>query len=335
MRCPDLSDLPPPGARTGWPWDQPGLCLPEAHPGGRPWPRISLVMPCLNAGAYIEEALRAVLLQGYPDMELIVCDGGSTDGTVDTIRRYERWLTSWTSGKDKGQSHAINAGLAKTTGELFNWVNADDMLAPNAMATLAGLYLANPGCVGVFGAMEAFDEDGTRHVWRTFGGGKQEIGLWGWAAFLPQPAALFKCGVCKDIGGINEKLHYVMDIELILRLADRGPFAVDNKPVYRFRRHAGSKTIRGEMAGMVELIAAEFELGMPEVAERWLKWRMEGHARSAIGALKDDEIARMVDGWSYAKVARYLGRRLRRNIALRFAPGRRRTGGEAGPGGAS
>lgn len=321
MRCPSLAELPPaPAGKTGWPWFLPNDqgALPNSLPS--PLPSISIVMPCFNAAQFIEEALRAVLLQNYPEFELIVIDGGSTDGTVEVIKRYEPWLKYWASEKDRGQSHAINKGLVRTTGELFNWANADDIMCPNAFMTLADLYLKNPKCAGVFGAMEVFDEKGYQNTWHPIPGDKEEIGVWGKSAFLPQPAALFPCQLCKDIGGVNEALHYVMDVDLILRLADHGPFAVTKSPTYRFRHHQESKTVRGNVAGMVELIAAEFNLGMSGVAEKWLAWRMEGQAKNAVAGISDEEIEKVLSGWSYRKLSRYIGQRLMNNIKIRFRP---------------
>src|SRR5579885_3553995 len=128
MRCPTLAELPPPPAgKTGWPWTIETPALPASRADGSPWPRISIVTPSYNQGQFIEETIRSVLLQGYPDLEYIVIDGGSTDQSVEIIRKYERWLTYWVSEKDRGQAHAINKGFSSVTGELFNWINSDDL----------------------------------------------------------------------------------------------------------------------------------------------------------------------------------------------------------------
>jgi len=121
MRCPRLKDLPsPPHGKKGWPWTEETPPLPDTMPDGRPWPRISIVTPSYNQAEFIEETIRSVLLQGYPDIEYIIIDGGSTDGSVKIIKKYEPWLTYWVSEPDRGQSHAINKGMKRATGEILN-----------------------------------------------------------------------------------------------------------------------------------------------------------------------------------------------------------------------
>jgi len=275
-------------------------------------------MPCLNAEHYIEEALRSVLLQGYPDLELIVFDGGSSDGTVEIIKRYAPWLTYWVSEPDRGQSHAINKGLDLSTGELFNWFNADDVMCPGALYILADLYMKNSESAGVVGVVQVFNDKGNLETLRPVVGTKEEFGNWAFPAFIPQPGALFKCSLCKSVGGLNEKLHYVMDIELIMRLAEHGRYTTTDQIITNFRQHPGSKTVQGDVAGLVELIAAEFAMGLPGVAETLLKRRMAGHAGLTIDRLDNTEIARIVDRWSYRKIGAYLVRRFWKNVRLRM-----------------
>src|SRR5689334_6100335 len=117
MRCPRLTGLPPPPpGRTDWPWTVETPQLPALRPDGSAWPRISIVTPSYNQGQFIEETIRSVLLQGYPDLEYIVIDGGSSDDSPAIIAKYAPWLTHWVSEPDRGQAHAINKGLVHATG---------------------------------------------------------------------------------------------------------------------------------------------------------------------------------------------------------------------------
>ena len=115
MRSPELGQLPtPPAGKTGWPWTVETPPLPPERPDGSPWPQISIVTPSYNQGQFIEETIRSILLQGYPDLEYIIIDGGSTDESIEMIKKYGPWLTQWISEKDRGQAHAINKGLARS-----------------------------------------------------------------------------------------------------------------------------------------------------------------------------------------------------------------------------
>src|SRR5262249_45706804 len=116
MPSPTLEELPPPPAgRTGWPWTEGSPILPDVAPDERRWPRISVVTPSFNQSEYVEAAIRSVLLQGYPNLEVIVVDGGSSDGSVQTIAKYEKWLTRWTSERDGGPAQALNKGFKRAT----------------------------------------------------------------------------------------------------------------------------------------------------------------------------------------------------------------------------
>src|SRR5262245_48085578 len=138
MRCPTLAELPPPPAgKSGWPWTAETRALPSYRPDGSVWPRLSIVTPSYNQGEFIEETIRSVLLQGYPNLEYIIMDGRSDDNSVDIIKKYEPWLASWSSEKDAGQADAINRGMANASGAYLNWLNSDDALLENCCAFVA------------------------------------------------------------------------------------------------------------------------------------------------------------------------------------------------------
>lgn len=151
-----------PYGKTGWPWTEGSDLLPDRMPDGSDWPKISIVTPSFNQAQYLEETIRSVLMQGYPNLEYMIIDGGSTDGSIEIIKKYEPWLAYWVSEPDCGQSHAINKGWKRSGGDLLAWLNSDDFLARNALETVAIQYSAcEKGKVGfIHGKAIVIDEEG-------------------------------------------------------------------------------------------------------------------------------------------------------------------------------
>jgi glycosyltransferase involved in cell wall biosynthesis len=258
LRCPTLKDLPPPPTgKAGWPWTQESQQLPDRTSDGVPWPRISIVTPSYNHGRFIEEAIRSVLLQGYSDLEYIIIDGGSTDQTVEIIKKYEPWLTYWESEPDRGQSHAINKGLAKSTGRLFNWHNSDDVLMPNSLATAAAAILKYPQAGYVHGGCILIDAEGTVYGnrTRTYDGKITfEPDLAEAVATLQtgyQPGCLMDKGLAVKAGMLDENMHYIMDVDILLRIAlVRPPLHISTPLVYvRIHPAIKSKQWNNQRAG--------------------------------------------------------------------------------------
>jgi glycosyltransferase involved in cell wall biosynthesis len=250
LRCPSLRDLPPPPeGKTGWPWTEQSEPLPETAPDGRHWPKISIVTPSYNQGQFIEEAIRSVLLQGYPNLEYIIVDGGSTDETVDIIKKYEPWLAYWESEPDRGQSHAINKGLLKSTGRFFNWHNSDDVLTPNSLATMASAMIKYPQAGYVHGYRVLIDYKSVIQP-------GNEPARSDKVSFLPelttaistlksgyQPGCLMDRQLVVEVGMVDENLHYIMDIDILLRIAlVRCPIYIAFPAVY-IRIHPDTKSL--------------------------------------------------------------------------------------------
>jgi glycosyltransferase involved in cell wall biosynthesis len=242
--CPTLEDLPlPPDGKSGWPWTEESAKVPDKMPDGRLWPKISIVTPSYNQGQFIEEAIRSILLQGYPDLEYIIIDGGSTDRTVEIIKKYEPWLAYWESKPDKGQSHAINKGLEKSTGKLFNWHNSDDILMPDSLTTIAkaGYIHGKRIFINNVGNLWGCNKDGYNNT----------------ISFSPelaasvsalktgcQPACLMGRDLVIQAGRVDENLHYIMDIDLLLRIAlVKPPIHIDSPFVY-VRAHPDTKSLQ-------------------------------------------------------------------------------------------
>ena len=131
-----LSSLSSANKNNGCPWNEEIQKFSQTMLDGSPWRKISIVTPSFNQADFIEETIRSVICQGYPNLEYIIIDGGSTDGSVEIIKKYEEYLSYWVSEPDRGQAHAINKGISRITGDIFGWINSDDMLLPGSLSTI-------------------------------------------------------------------------------------------------------------------------------------------------------------------------------------------------------
>lgn len=239
--APTLQELPPPPAgRSGWPWTE----VPEAPLVEGEWPKVSIVTASLNQGAFIEETLRSVLLQGYPNLEYIVMDGGSTDHTIEVLHRYSPWLTHWTSEPDRGQSHAVNRGWARATGRIWAWLNSDDVYLPGAIARAVHALVSAPEVDLVYGSAVFVDEEGRDlgpYPGRPVARGWRGLAFWkGWD--VPQPTVFFRRELVEAVGGLDEGLHYGMDYEWIQRSLAQRRIQCLPDTLAEYRMHAKSKT---------------------------------------------------------------------------------------------
>ena len=158
MHCPSFVDLPPPSSdKIGWPWNEDSIDISISTLSWESCPRISIITPSYNQAQFLEETIRSVLLQGYPDLEYIVMDGGSSDNSAEVIQKYEPWLAYWESEQDRGQCHAINKGWNRITGEITGWLNSDDIYRPGALRYVMEAFRHNPDAVVVVGACALTD----------------------------------------------------------------------------------------------------------------------------------------------------------------------------------
>jgi glycosyltransferase involved in cell wall biosynthesis len=240
MRCPTLAEFPPPPpGKIGWPWTTESLQVPYTMPDGKSWPRLSIVTPSYNQGQYVEETIRSVLLQGYPNLEYFLIDGGSTDGSVETIRKYERWLTNWVSEKDRGQAHAINKGWKLSSGDIFQWINSDDVLLPNVLSFVAARC---PKSGALAAAVEAFDDAETRDLSANLNLNLRN--LVNNECKFRQPGLWLSLEASRACFPLDETLHYAFDWKMLWDLLVTCPCVDEySKPTTRFRLHSGSKTV--------------------------------------------------------------------------------------------
>lgn len=257
MRCPILSQLPaPPRGKSGWPWTEESPQLPEAMSDGHPWPRISIVTPSYNQGRFIEETIRSILLQGYPDLEYIIMDGGSTDNSVEIIEKYGKWLTYWVSEPDRGQSAAINRGFKKASGQIYTWLNSDDYLLKNALINVSTAYRVSPRAGGWFGGCLTVDVKG-KIMWTQWPNRLDAEGLAdGNRNSVWQPACFFSEKAWQESGPLEEDLYYGMDFDLWLKIAKRFSIEKVNDVLAAVRFHKNAKTHRdtGQMYAIQCLI---------------------------------------------------------------------------------
>ncbi|MFW9930066.1 MAG: glycosyltransferase, partial [Candidatus Thorarchaeota archaeon] len=189
------------------------------------YPRITIVIPSFNQGKYLERTVKSILEQNYPDLEFIIIDGGSSDNSVDVIKKYEDVFSYWVSEKDNGQADAINKGLARATGAIFNWINADDYLEPGALLRVAETYKNNPEAAGWIGACRRIDElENILNVIYPNNLTLSNIGEnWNGRQFY-QPACFLNTKMVKELNGVDEKLNAPFDLDLWIRILKLAEF---------------------------------------------------------------------------------------------------------------
>ena len=224
-------------------------------PNPSPQPKISIVTPSLNQGRFLEQCLQSVLAQDYPNLELILIDGGSTDQTSEIIQKYKQHLTYWVSEPDKGQSDAINKGFRNASGELVAWLNADDYYLENCLINVASAYQLHPDASFIFGDGVRVDEHGQQKS--TFWQGQQPVfdrtALIYGLNYILQPASFINLSHLKEINFLNPDLHYGMDTDLWIRLSEIAePFAIP-AVLAASREYGETKTSSGSFARIEEL----------------------------------------------------------------------------------
>ena len=200
---------------------------------------VSIITPSFNQARYLETTIQSVLSQDYPRLEYIVIDGGSNDGSVEIIKKYENHLAYWISEKDKGQADAINKGLARANGEILAWLNSDDYYLPNAISIAGKIFEENPDIGMVYGDMLAVDEHGQTINHLKY----KQLSLEDLLCFqiIGQPAVFFRRETFEKAGGLETTFHFLLDHHLWIRIAQQGKILHVPQTWAAARYHAEAK----------------------------------------------------------------------------------------------
>ncbi len=233
-----------------------------------PFPKVTIVTPSYNQASFLEQALQSVLSQGYPNLEYIVVDGGSADGSAEIIAKCADQLAWWVSEKDRGQAEGINKGLARATGEIVAWLNSDDLYQPDAIAGAVAAFEAAPEAGMVFSDVLAID-----------GAGKpincMRYGDWGLDELMTfhiigQPGVFMRRSVLAQAGFLDLDYHYLLDHHLWLRMAQYAPIRHVPAVWAAGRFHAEAKNVaQAAEFGREAYRIAAWMPSQPGLAERY------------------------------------------------------------------
>jgi len=208
------------------------------------WPKISVITPSYNQGDFLEATICSVLNQEYPNLEYIIVDGDSTDASLDIIKRYSDSLAYWVSEPDRGQSHALNKGFAKASGDILCWINSDDCLADGALHFVGSHFKENPDISWLVGRCLIINEDGNTvgEFERNWQGFEHLLQFWK-GAMLPQPSSFWRREMITD-RKLCEDLHYSMDYDLWVSFAESSEPVLVEMVLAKYRMQPNAKTVK-------------------------------------------------------------------------------------------
>jgi len=223
-------------------------------------PLVSIITPSFNQARYIEATIQSVLGQDYPRIEYIIVDGGSTDGTVEIVKKYEGRIGWWVSEQDKGQTDAINKGFARAQGQILAWLNSDDTYEPGAVSAAVKYLMDHPEIGMVYGDCNFINEDG--RVIGRFGAAQTDYRLLRQGyAHIPQQTMFFRAGLWRQVGPLDPSFYFAMDYDLWTRLAARTRLKYTPQTWANFRLHTTGKTIAADDRCWPEMIRVHYRDG--------------------------------------------------------------------------
>ena len=250
------------------------------------FPLVTVVTPSYNQSAYLEATIRSVLEQDYPAIEYFVMDGGSDDGSIDIIRKYERRLAGWVSEKDKGQTDAINKGFARAKGKYLAWLNSDDLWLPGAVSAAVRALEADESLGMVYSDADIINGSGAVigqfHAKQT----NYTLVRAGYV-HIPQQTAFFRKSLWDKVGPLDTSFYFAMDYDLWVRLAAISTLRYLPQKWAQFRLHEDAKTIAADERCWPEMLRVHYRLGgsrwapivwkytIRKIAAPLIRWRRE------------------------------------------------------------
>jgi glycosyltransferase involved in cell wall biosynthesis len=230
------------------------------------FPKVSIVTPSYNQGRFIEESIRSVLQQSYPNIEYIVVDGGSKDESVEIIKKYQDHFAWWVSEKDRGHADALNKGFSHATGEILAWLNSDDVYFPDAVSEAVSILKAHPEVGMVYGDAELIDDSGA-----TIGqfASKQTDyrRMLRGSVHIPQATTFFRADLWRAVGPLDLSLFFSFDYDLWVRLAKVSRLLYVPRRWAKFRIHGEGKTVINDDRCYPDMLRV-----LEREGGHWLSW---------------------------------------------------------------
>jgi glycosyltransferase involved in cell wall biosynthesis len=267
-----------------WPWRDSIHEMDWSFPPNITWPKITIITPSFQQGRYLEETIRSVLLQRYPNLEYFVIDGGSTDNSIEIIQKYSPWLSWWISEIDRGQADAINKGFQKSESSIIGWINSDDLLLPESLWHIALAHVDTPDKI-IVGDVEEFSDPSSSVINKSNLVQQNELGfenfveIWNGKLMWHQPGIFFPSNLLSRTGLLDTNLEYAFDHDFMCRLLQVASVKYLRHPVARFRLHDSSKTVQK---------APDFLMELSLVIQRYwglLPPDLKNHRKQALAAL--------------------------------------------------